>query len=129
MTILDEVHQSQWSKVIIGVGDGNTASPVGAAAGLPTTPAALPSGTDRSGSIAAGTTAQALAAANASRTGLKGQNISSGDLWINEIGGTAAADTAGSFRVPAGATFSVSTNRAISIVGATTGQKFTATEY
>ena len=89
---------------------------------------ALAAGTDRSGSIATGGTAQQLAAANASRISLEGQNISSGDLWINEIGGTAAADTAGSYKVVANSTFSISTNRAISIVGATTGQKFTATE-
>lgn len=100
-----------------------------ATGGVPTTPAALPSGTDRSTTITAGGTAQVLAAANASRKGLKGQNISSGDLWINEVGGTAAADTVGSNRIPSGATFSISTNRAISIIGATTGQKFTALEY
>lgn len=88
----------------------------------------LPAGTDRSSSITLGGTAQALAAANTARRGLTGQNISTGDLWINEIGGTAAADTAGSYKVAAGATFTVQTNRAISIVGATTGQKFTATE-
>ena len=101
--------------VIIGGADGE--------AGVP-----LPSGTNRSGSITTGGTAQALAAANTARRALTGQNISSGDLWINEIGGTAAADTAGSFKVPAGATFSVGTNRAISVVGATTGQAWSATE-
>lgn len=89
----------------------------------------LPAGADRSGAITTGGTAQALAAANTARRGLTGQNISSGDLWINEIGGTAAADTAGSYRVTAGSTFEVSTNRAVSIVGATTGQKFSATEW
>lgn len=88
----------------------------------------LPAGTDRSGSITLGGTAQVLAAANTARRGLTGQNISTGDLWINELGGTAAADTVGSYKVAAGATFTVQTNRAISIVGATTGQKFTATE-
>ncbi|WDZ97974.1 hypothetical protein Herbaro_09395 [Herbaspirillum sp. WKF16] len=88
----------------------------------------LPAGTSRSGSIAAGGTAQTLAAANAARLSLKGQNISSADLWINEIGANAAPDTAGSYRVAAGATFSISTNRAISIYGATTGQAFSATE-
>jgi len=93
-------------------------------AGIP-----LTSGTDCSGTITLGGTAQALAAANAERRGLTGQNISAGDLWINEAGGTAAADTAGSYRVTAGSTFSVSTSRAVSIVGATTGQKFTATEW
>lgn len=88
----------------------------------------LDAGTDRSGSITLGGTAQQLAAANTSRRELTGQNISTGDLWINEIGGTAAADTAGSFRVPAGQGFEIETTRAVSIVGAVTGQKFSATE-
>lgn len=106
-----------------------TAELVGISGTLTTTAAGLPSGTDRSGSITIGGTAQALAAANTSRVGLKGQNISTGDLWVNEIGGTAAADTAGSYKIPSGSSFAVSTTRAISIIGATTGQKFTATEY
>lgn len=90
--------------------------------------AALPAGTDRSGSIAVAATAQQLAAANAARKGLRAQNISAGDLWINETGGTAAVDGAGSFKVAAGASFEVATNQAVSIVGATLGQKFSATE-
>lgn len=90
--------------------------------------APLPAGTDRSGNIGTGGTAQVLAAANAARTSLVGQNISAGDLWINETGNAAAVDTAGSFKVVAGQAFAIGTNRAISIVGATTGQKFTATE-
>lgn len=88
----------------------------------------LPDGTDRSGQITTGGTAQALAPANATRRGLTGQNISAGDLWINEIGGTAAVDAVGSYKITAGSTFSVQTARAVSIVGATTGQKWTATE-
>lgn len=88
----------------------------------------LPAGTDRSGSITLGGTAQSLAPANAARISLSGQNISSGDLWINEIGGTAAADTAGSFKVSSGSMFEIATNRAVSVVGATTGQKWSATE-
>ncbi len=88
----------------------------------------LPAGTDRSGSITAGGTAQQLAAANANRKSLTVQNISDADLWINEIGGSAAVDTTGSWKIPAGSAFSVSTNRAVSIIGATTGKKFTATE-
>lgn len=88
----------------------------------------LPAGTDRSGTLTTGGTAQQLAAQNTARTALRGQNISASDLWINEIGGTAAVDAAGSYKIPAGSTFTVSTNRAISIVGGTTGQKWTATE-
>lgn len=89
----------------------------------------LGTGTNRSGSITTGGTAQQLAPSNTSRAGLDIQNISSGDLWINETGGTAAVDTAGSWKVPAGQFFSVATNRAISVLGATTGQSWTATEY
>lgn len=88
----------------------------------------LPAGTDRSGSITTGGTAQSLVAANTSRQSLKGQNISAGNLGLNEIGGTAVIGAAGTYTVAAGQAFSVSTNRAVSIVGATTGQAFTATE-
>jgi hypothetical protein len=88
----------------------------------------LPSGTDRSGTIAAGGVAQQLAPANAARKSLTVQNVSDGDLWINEIGNAAAIDSAGGWKVGAGQVFAVSTNRAVSIIGATTGQKFTATE-
>jgi hypothetical protein len=88
----------------------------------------LPVGTDRSGSITTGGTAQTLAAHNFARKGLTIQNISTADLWINEIGGTAAANGTGSFQLPAGNSAKISTQMAVSIVGATTGQKFTATE-
>jgi hypothetical protein len=89
----------------------------------------LGAGTDKSGSITAGGTAQTLAAANSTRRGLTVQNISTGDLWINETGGTAAANGAGSFKLAADATANIDTNQAVSIVGATTGQKFSATEF
>lgn len=88
----------------------------------------LPPGADRSGAIAIGGSAQPLAAANVSRRSLTGQNISSGDLWINETGGAAAIQGAGSYQVPAGSPFKVSTAGSISIIGATAGQKYTATE-
>jgi hypothetical protein len=97
--------------------------------GNPTGAAPLGAGTDRSGSITLGGTAQVLAAANTSRLTLVGQNIDPAeDMWINEVGGTATANTAGSTLVPAKATFSIDTTRAISIVAATTGHKFTAVE-
>jgi hypothetical protein len=89
----------------------------------------LPTGTDRSGSITTGGTAQTLAALNNARRGLPIQNISSADLWINETGGTAAANAAGSFQLVPGATAYIDTRQAVSIIGATTGQKFTATEF
>lgn len=108
--------------------DQETIDAIGVAAAANAELPVLDAGTSRSGSITAGGTAQDLAAANTSRKGLTGQNISSGDLWINENGGTAAADSMDAYRIPAGATFTVSTNEKVSIVGATTGQKFTATE-
>lgn len=92
------------------------------------TTSALSPGIDKSGSVTLGGTAQSMSVANSRRKALYGMNISSGDLWINEVGGTAAADTAGSYKVASGAMFEISTNQAISVVGATTGQKWTATE-
>lgn len=87
----------------------------------------LPAGTDRSGTIAAGGTAQQLAPANQNRRYLRGQNLSTGDLWLNEVGSAAAAASP-SYRVPAGGTFGINTNQAVSIWGATTGQAWSATE-
>lgn len=87
----------------------------------------LATGANRGGTIVVGGTAQQLAAANSARRFLRGQNLSTADLWINEVGGTAKADQP-SYRIPAGSTFSVNTAQAISIWGATTGQAFSATE-
>ncbi len=85
-------------------------------------------GTAKGGTITAGGTAQSLAAANTARRSLQLQNRSTGDLWINETGGTAAINDSASYQVAAGGTFISSTNQALSIIGATTGQAFTATE-
>lgn len=87
----------------------------------------LPNGTNRGGAIATASTAQQLAPANLNRVFLKGQNLSTSDLWINETGATASAAQP-SYRIAAGSTFSVNTTQAISIWGATAGQAFSATE-
>ena len=50
-------------------------------------------GVNRSGTITTGGTAQVIAAANSSRKSLTIQNISNENLWVNEIGGTAAIDS------------------------------------
>ena len=87
----------------------------------------------RSGTIAAAGVAQQLAPANPSRRGIVFQNLSGTDLWVN-IGGTAAVDTPGSIRIAAGdktplTDYSDSGRTgAVSIVGATLGQKFTCVE-
>lgn len=87
----------------------------------------LPVAINRSGSITAGGTSQSLAALNANRTHLFIQNISDGDLWMSEYG-AAAVDGSGSYRIAPGLAARVLTRNAITIVGAATGQKFTATE-
>lgn len=86
--------------------------------------------TDRSGTITTGGTSQQIMAANANRRYLAIQNNSSGDLWFNFN----AASTIGepSFRLTAGSSFVmesgfISTD-SVTIIGATTGQTFTAKE-
>lgn len=93
------------------------------------TQAPLQAGTDLSYTITAGGTAQVLVAANANRKRLIIQNISAGNLGVNQIGGTAAIGTAGTQTLAAGASMEVLTNRTISIIGATTAQAFTAIEF
>lgn len=87
--------------------------------------------TDRSGTITTGGTAQQLAASNSSRKAYFIQNIGTADLWLSLVG-TAAADSAGSIKLAPSAALAASTpfvsTQAISIIGATTGQKFTAYE-
>lgn len=86
----------------------------------------------RSGTIATGGSSQMLMAANAARTGWWVQNLSSADLWVNEVGG-AAAEGQPSLRVPAGALYECPRGGAalsqINIFGVTTGQAFTAREF
>lgn len=96
---------------------------------LPTT---MPSAslTDRSGTITSGGTAQTLMASNSSRKGWWVQNTSSGDLWINEIGGAAVVGGS-SIRLTPGSLYEppVLATYAISIIGATTGQTFAGREW
>jgi hypothetical protein len=95
-----------------------------------TTSSALPAGIDRSGSTSATAgTATPLAAANTARRGLNVQNISAGNIGINEIGGTAAIGSPGTYTLAAGATVNVRTNRAVSVVGSAVSQAYTATEF
>ena len=85
---------------------------------------------NHSTTITLGGTAQDLMDANIGRRYLFIQNISTGDLWIN-FGVTAVADQP-SIKIPAGASFvmegTVVFGDLISIIGATTGQKFVAKE-
>ncbi len=87
--------------------------------------------TDRSGTIAAGGTAQTLAPANAARGGFLVQNVSSGDLWITSMGTASAAQP--SLKIGAGQLYEFPQSgipaSALSIVGGATGQAFTAREW
>lgn len=91
-------------------------------------PSYLGPGDNRSGTITVGGTAQVLAVANDYRRQLRIQNISAADLWVNTLGSPAVIGTEGSFKIIAGSFYDVLTSKAVSIIGATTGQKFTAIE-
>lgn len=86
--------------------------------------------TDRSGTITAGGTAQTLAAANVGRRAFFFQNNSTADLWLNFT--TTAVASQPSIKVGAGLTLTMNpgpvTTELISIIGATTGQAFSAKE-
>ena len=89
---------------------------------------------DLSGTIAAGGTAQSLSGANQLRKGYSVMNLSSGNLFINDVGGTAVSTLGGaSITVIPGALYESPRNqlptRAISILGATTSQAFAAREW
>jgi hypothetical protein len=87
---------------------------------------------DRSGTITAGGTAQTLMVYNDAREGFMVQNNSTGDLWINELGSTAVASQP-SIKIASGQLYESPKNLpcpyAISIIGATTSQAFTAREW
>ena len=83
--------------------------------------------TDRSGTITTGGAAQDAVAALATRKAYFFQNISSESMWAS-FTGTAAPGTVGSFEiVPKDVIRSTTTceTTALSIYGATTGQKYT----
>jgi hypothetical protein len=88
-----------------------------------------------SGSITTGGTAQVLATAVSSLNGFVGysvQNTSAGDLWINDENATAVLASP-SIKIVSGAIYESPPNRqalgALSIIGATTGQTFTAKRF
>lgn len=91
------------------------------------------SGADGSGTITTGGTAQTLFSGSTPSNGFLISNPDSSEaLWIS-LHGTAAANANGSICIPALGTFttpaSLKPSHAVSIVGATTGHKFTAEEW
>ena len=87
--------------------------------------------TDKSGNIAAGGTAQTAIALNANRRAFWIQNLSSGDLWISDVGTATTASP--SLKIVAGGLYESQPGHcptsAISIIGSTTSQAFAAREY
>lgn len=111
---------------------GNLAAAVTALQGTLKTSLISATVVNRSGTITLGGTAQVLCAANPARRGLVIQNNSPGDLWIDRAGGTATIGQP-SLCLPAGSYYEAPqggcTTTSVSIIGATTGQAFTAEEY
>ncbi|AMM22999.1 hypothetical protein [Variovorax sp. PAMC 28711] len=87
--------------------------------------------TDKSGTITAGGTAQTPFAINAARRGFLIQNNSAGDLWFNTL--ATAVQSQPSIKLPAGgyyeSPYGGCPTTAISIIGATTAQAFSAREW
>lgn len=120
-------------KVFFEKSSGDT--PIGVSNPLPvsiSTFSSTSSKVDKSGSIASGGVSQLLIAANSTRKGWQLQNNSTQDLWFNELGGSATIaqpsfklSPGGAYESPVGA----SSTAAISIIGPTTGQSFTAREW
>src|SRR5665213_3469009 len=84
--------------------------------------------TDGSSTITAGGTAQTVFTSNSSRKYLLVQNVSSGNLWVNF--GTTAVQTEPSIQLLPGGSITFEAGfvdtESVSIIGATTGQAFTA---
>ncbi len=91
-------------------------------------------GTDRSSTIATGGTSQTLVTVAQAPNGFKVFNPdATNDLWISEFG-TAAANAQGSIRIAANGGFyetppGYTPNSIVTIVGAVTGQKITASSW
>jgi hypothetical protein len=87
---------------------------------------------DRSGAIISGGHAQTIMAANANRQGFSIQNLSSAALWFNGLG-VAATIGRPNFMLPSGAMYESpvpgTPSNAVSIIGAATGQSFSAREW
>ena len=126
----DEIASVHYPRTKIGHGADGAYADASAASPLPValhgTGVAI---VDRSGAIAAGGTAQTLSPANAARRGLFVQNVSNGDLRVSARG--PASSAAGLLLAP-GALYEcpahLTPTAAISVWGATAGQKFEAGE-
>lgn len=87
--------------------------------------------TDISGTITSGGVAQTLAAANPNRNGWWLRNNSSASLWVSDV--TTAVQSQPSLEIKAGelyeSPYGGQSQKALSIIGGTTGQAFTARQF
>jgi hypothetical protein len=88
----------------------------------------LPAGTNKSGQATTVSGAFNLPA-NAARRGAVGQNTSGGTIGFNEFGGAAAIGQPGTYSVPSGSAFSISTNQLVNFVTAAGAANITLTEW
>lgn len=92
----------------------------------------MPALTDRSGTITTGGTDQLISAATPTRQGYQFQNNSTGDLWINDMGGTASASQP-NLKIIAGGYYESPKASpcpyGIRVWGATTAQPYTCREW
>jgi hypothetical protein len=86
----------------------------------------LPTGTNRSGTITAGSVSQQIAAAQVNRTSLTFQNISDTVMYVSDSG-MAASPTSGYMIIP-GMLVETETNNQINVYCITAGKSFIATE-
>lgn len=129
----DVVNNVVIPRIKLQVGVDGAAADVSSSNPLPVSlPTVSTSLVNKSGTITSGGVAQTLCAANSSRIGFCVQNVSSENLWINELGSSAAA-TQPSLLLSPGSLYeapaSCVSKLAISIFGATTGQAFSAREW
>lgn len=119
----------QRNKITLGT-DGVNSGDISSSNPMPTS---LPSITpiDISGTITTGGTAQTLAAARSTRRGWWLRNNSTASLYVSDI--TTAIIGAASLEIKVGELYESAyggcSSGALSIIGATTGQSFTAREY
>lgn len=119
----------QRNKITLGV-DGVNGGDVSSTNPLPAfLPPVTP--TNRSGTITTGGTAQSLAIANLVRRGWWLRNNSVASLWVSDV--TTAVASQPSLEIKVGemyeSAFGGCSSNALSIIGATTGQSFTAREW
>lgn len=126
--MVDRATNSLAQPVYLVGGDG-AATPSGSASDpMSVTSPALPASTDRSGT-ATTTSGVFNVPANSERKGLVGQNIGANNIGFNEQGGVAAIGTAGTYTVPPGSSFSVSTNKLVNFIAATGSTAVSMTEW